>query len=137
MQRGRPCSSTWRVALAFLLGVAAVNGLCGENQRVRARPLLVQRFCVRGLSRPTRSESRATTLPLGMGRTARARRGSHIGILWALNGGMRVRARPNSTSTAQEMRVLSTSSCYCKENFHADFSDVDGYREHVSRAPRD
>ena len=35
MQRGRPCSSTWRVALAFLMGVAAVNGLCGENQHVR------------------------------------------------------------------------------------------------------
>ena len=119
MQRGRSFSSMWRVALAFLLGVAAVDGLCGENQRVVPHwnyggsymcqncPLNTVR--VAG-DDPAAGRETYCTCPAGF----------FITLASCRPEGCCKACPADSTSTAREMRGMS-SSCYCKENFRADF----------------
>ena len=85
MHRGRPCSSTWRVALAFLLGAVTVDGY----------------WCP-------------------------------VGSFITVQGGC-VQCPADSTSTGAEMADTSSeyryggqTSCYCMENFRANFDS--GFR---------
>ena len=125
MQRGRPCSSTWRVALAFLLGVAAVNGLCGENQRVGRDPYSYNNFVCEDC--PVNTVRVAGDDPdAGYETYCTCPAGYLISAYWGSSYTPGCGPCPaNSTSTAQEMRGYQTS-CYCKENFHADFGKL-GY----------
>ena len=125
MHRGRPCSSTWRVALAFLLGVAAVNGLCGENQRVvrdwNSGGTYVCQDCPSSTVRVAGDDPAA-----GYETYCTCPAGSLISTYWGYSYDPGCGPCPaDSTSTAQEMRGYQTS-CYCEENFHADFDSYNG-----------
>ena len=112
-QRGRSFSSMWRVALAFLLGVAAVDGLCGENQRVvrdwnsggtyACQDCPVNTFRSAG-DDPAAGSETYCTCPAGFFVTT-----------YSALGGYCAACPADSTSFARELRYGSQSSCFCKE----------------------
>ena len=123
-QRGRSFSSMWRVALAFLLGVAAVDGLCGENQRVVptwtpagswvCQDCPVNTVRVAG-DDPAAGYETYCTCPAGF----------FVTTYYAI-GGYCAACPADSTSFARELSSnghASQSSCFCNENFRAVIGD--------------